>query len=41
VVAAVKPGASPVSMLSQAADSTDKIAALIQAATGQSAPAKK
>jgi surface antigen len=41
VVAAVKPGASPVAMLSQAADSTDKIAALIQAATGQSAPAKK
>ena len=41
VVAAVKPGASPFSMLSQAADSTDRIAALIQRATGQDAPAKK
>ncbi|HEY5288802.1 MAG TPA: CHAP domain-containing protein [Caulobacteraceae bacterium] len=41
VVAAVKPGASPLSMLSQAADSTDRIAALIQRATGQDATAKK
>jgi len=41
VVNAVKPGASPLNMLSQAADSTDKIAALIQLATGQNAPAKK
>jgi regulator of extracellular matrix RemA (YlzA/DUF370 family) len=41
VVAAVKPGASPMQMLGQAADSTDRIAALIQLATGPSAPAKK
>ncbi|HEY1415908.1 MAG TPA: CHAP domain-containing protein [Caulobacteraceae bacterium] len=41
VVAAVGPGASPLSMLSQAADSTDRIAALIQRATGQDTPAKK
>lgn len=41
VVAAVRPGASPMQMLSQAADSTDRIAALIQMATGQSAPDKK
>jgi len=41
VVAAVKPGASPLNMLSQAADSTDRIAALIQLATGQNTPAKK
>ncbi|MGH7022878.1 MAG: CHAP domain-containing protein [Caulobacteraceae bacterium] len=41
VVAAVKPGASPLNMLSQAADSTDRIAALIQRATGQDTPAKK
>jgi surface antigen len=34
VVAAVRPGVSPLKMLNQAADSTDKIAALIQAATG-------
>jgi surface antigen len=43
VAAAVRPGASPLQMLGQAADSTDRIAALIQAATGQSpapAPAK-
>lgn len=39
VVAAVRPGASPITMLGQAADSTDRIAALIQAATG-GAPAK-
>jgi surface antigen len=37
VVAAVRPGASPIQMLGQAADSTDRIAALIQAATGGSA----
>ena len=36
VVAAVKPGASPLHMLGQAADSTDRIAALIQLATGAS-----
>jgi len=41
VVAAVKPGASPLQMLGQAADSTDRIAALIQLATGPAAPAKK
>ncbi|MGI9169857.1 MAG: CHAP domain-containing protein [Caulobacteraceae bacterium] len=35
VVAAVRPGASPLQMLGQAADSTDRIAALIQLATGQ------
>jgi surface antigen len=35
VVAAVRPGASPLQMLGQAADSTDRIAALIQRATGQ------
>lgn len=40
VAAAVRPGASPLQMLGQAADSTDKIAALIAAATGQSPPAK-
>jgi len=40
VVAAVRPGASPIQMLGQAADSTDRIAALIQAATGAGAPAK-
>jgi surface antigen len=34
VVAAVRPGASPLSMLGQAADSTDRIAALIEVATG-------
>jgi len=34
VVAAVRPGASPLQMLGQAADSTDRIAALIQLATG-------
>jgi surface antigen len=36
VVAAVKPGASPLNMLSQAAESTDRIAALLQ-----NTPAKK
>ncbi len=35
VVAAVRPGAAPLQMLGQAADSTDRIAALIQLATGQ------
>jgi surface antigen len=35
VVAAVRPGAAPLQMLGQAADSTDKIAALIQLAVGQ------
>ena len=42
VAAAVRPGASPLQMLGQAADSTDRIAALIQAATGQgpATPAK-
>jgi surface antigen len=33
VASAVRPGASPLQMLSNAADSTDRIAALIQAAT--------
>jgi surface antigen len=41
VVAAVRPGASPMQMLGQVADSTDRIAALIAHATGQSAPAEK
>jgi len=41
VVAAVRPGASPMQMLGQVADSTDRIAALIAKATGQSAPAEK
>jgi hypothetical protein len=35
VAQAMKPGASPLALLSQAADSTDRIAALIQAMTGQ------
>jgi surface antigen len=34
VAAAVRPGATPLGILNQAADSTDRIAALIQAATG-------
>jgi surface antigen len=34
---ALKPGASPLALLSQAADSTDRIAGLIQAMTGQGA----
>jgi surface antigen len=38
VAQVVRPGAAPMQMLNQAADSTDRIAALIQAATGQ-APA--
>jgi surface antigen len=41
VVAAAKPGASPLQMLNQAADSTDRIAALIQLATGQGGADKK
>jgi surface antigen len=40
VAAAVRPGSAPMQMLNQAADSTDRIAALIQAAAGQ-APADK
>lgn len=36
----IRPGSTPTSVLGQAADSTDQIAALIQAATGQ-APADK
>ena len=35
VVAAARPGASPLRLLNDAADSTDKIAALIEAATGE------
>jgi surface antigen len=38
VAAAVRPGQTPTAVLNQAADSTDRIAALIEAATGQ-APA--
>jgi surface antigen len=34
VAAAVRPGSAPMQLLNQAADSTDRIAALIQAATG-------
>ena len=37
VASAVRPGSSPLGMLSQAVDSTDRIAALIQAATANSA----
>lgn len=41
VAAAVRPGAGPMNILSQAADSTDRIGALIAAATrGDSAPGK-
>ena len=40
MASAVRPGAGPFSMLSQAADSTDKIAALIMAATQGSPEAK-
>lgn len=40
-VAAVRPGASPLQMLGQVADSTDRIAALIQLATRQSPEPKK
>jgi surface antigen len=38
VVSVVRPGAGPLQMLGQAADSTDRIAALIQAATARSGP---
>ncbi len=42
VASAVRPGASPLSLLSQAADSGDRIAALIQAVTsGSQAPAEQ
>jgi surface antigen len=41
VAAAVRPGSAPMNVLNQAADSTDRIAALIQAATGGDAPAAK
>lgn len=41
VVAAVRPGSSPLQMLGQVADSTDRIAALIQLATGQHPDDKK
>jgi len=41
VAAAVRPGSAPMQVLNQAADSTDKIAALIQAATGQAPASKK
>jgi hypothetical protein len=38
MASAVRPGSGPLSMLNQAADSTDRIAALIQAAAGQGSP---
>lgn len=41
VVAAVRPGASPLQMLGQVADLTDRIAALIEMATSQGASDKK
>ena len=41
VVAAVRPGSSPLQMLGQVADSTDRIAALIQLATGQGGDSNK
>ena len=40
VASVVRPGAGPLQMLSQAADSTDRIAALIQAATQMTPPAE-
>ena len=40
VASVVRPGAGPLQMLSQAADSTDRIAALIQAATQMNPPAE-
>ena len=40
VASAVRPGASPLSMLTQAADSGDRIAALIAAVTGGSSDPK-
>ena len=41
VAAAMRPGSAPMQVLNQAADSTDKIAALIQAATAQPQADKK
>jgi surface antigen len=41
VADAVRPGSAPMQMLNQAADSTDRIAQLIQAAAGGQAPADK
>ena len=41
VAAAVRPGSAPLQVLNEAADSSDRIAALIAAATGQSPPAAK
>ena len=41
VVAAMRPGASPMQMLGQVADSTDRIAALIELATGQGGTEKR
>jgi surface antigen len=41
VAAAVRPGSAPMQMLNQAADSTDRIAALIQQAEGGAPAAKK
>ena len=41
VVSAVRPGASPLQMLGQVADSTDRIAALIAQATGQNSAEKR
>jgi len=41
VAAAVRPGATPLAVLDQAADSTDRIAALIQQATGGTPADKK
>ena len=41
VVAAMRPGASPMQMLGQVADSTDRIAALIELATGQGGAEKR
>ena len=40
VMAAMRPGGAPMQMLGQVADSTDRIAALIALATGQSGPEK-
>ncbi|HEV2364196.1 MAG TPA: CHAP domain-containing protein [Caulobacteraceae bacterium] len=40
VMAQVRPGASPLAMLGQVADSTDRIAALIQLATRSNGPAQ-
>ena len=41
VVAAMRPGASPMQMLGQVADSTDRIAAMIELATGQGGTDKR